>query len=153
LSSFLTLPLQSKVASPRNGIFRLIVVIDMVLRYRSALVTLAAQNFEQLVEFYHHFLQQEPGVSLPESYAEFELLDLRLGIFKPKQVSGGIGEDLLPGRCLGMGLCFEVESLEATIEHLSNLGYPPPGKIITASHGREIYAYDPEGNWLILHQS
>jgi hypothetical protein len=32
------------------------------------------------------------------------------------------------------------------------LGYPPPGEIITASHGREIYTYDPAGNRLILHQ-
>ncbi|EDX77907.1 hypothetical protein MC7420_7645 [Coleofasciculus chthonoplastes PCC 7420] len=35
---------------------------------------------------------------------------------------------------------------------MSNMGYPPPGEIIVASHGREIYAYDPNGNRLILHQ-
>jgi len=58
-----------------------------------------------------------------------------------------------PFPSLGMSLCLEVESLDAAIAHLSQLGCPPPGNILTASHGREIYAYDPDGNWLILHQS
>jgi hypothetical protein len=31
--------------------------------------------------------------------------------------------------------------------------YAPPGEITTASHGREIYAYDPNSNRLILHES
>jgi hypothetical protein len=53
----------------------------------------------------------------------------------------------------GMALCLEVGNLETTIAHLSNLGYPASSEIITASHGREIYAYDPERNWLILHEA
>lgn len=52
-----------------------------------------------------------------------------------------------------MSLCLEVRNLESAIAHLTALGYPPPGEILTASHGREIYAYDPAGNRLILHQS
>ncbi len=51
-----------------------------------------------------------------------------------------------------MSLCLDVENLEVAIAHLTQLGYPPSGDIITASHGREMYAYDPDGNWLILHQ-
>jgi hypothetical protein len=39
------------------------------------------------------------------------------------------------------------------IATLTHLGYPPPGEIIEASHGREIYAYDPAKNRLILHQA
>ncbi|MBF2028247.1 MAG: VOC family protein [Oscillatoriales cyanobacterium C42_A2020_001] len=58
-----------------------------------------------------------------------------------------------PSPPLGMSLCLEVESLERAIAHLSQLGCPPPGNILTASHGQEIYACDPDGNWLILHQS
>jgi hypothetical protein len=53
----------------------------------------------------------------------------------------------------GMSLCLEVEDLENAIAHLTALGYPPPGQIIIATHGREIYAYDPAGNRLILHQA
>jgi len=52
-----------------------------------------------------------------------------------------------------MSLCLEVADLEGAIAHLTQLGYPPSGAIITASHGREVYAYDPDGNWLILHQT
>ncbi|MBD0267928.1 MAG: VOC family protein, partial [Cyanobacteria bacterium Co-bin8] len=47
----------------------------------------------------------------------------------------------------------EVVDLEGAIAHLTTLGYPPPGPVMIASHGREIYAYDPDGNRLILHQS
>ena len=43
-------------------------------------------------------------------------------------------------------------NLEAAIAHLDVLGYLPPGEIMTASHGREIYAYDPIGNRLILYE-
>jgi hypothetical protein len=52
-----------------------------------------------------------------------------------------------------MSLCLEVASLEDSIDKLTQLGYPPLAQITTASHGREIYAYDPDGNRLILHQS
>jgi hypothetical protein len=52
-----------------------------------------------------------------------------------------------------MSLCLEVSDLEDAIAHITALGFPPPGEILTASHGREIYAYDPDGNRLILHQS
>ena len=33
------------------------------------------------------------------------------------------------------------------------LGIFKPKEILTASHGKETYAYDPDGNRLILHQS
>jgi hypothetical protein len=52
-----------------------------------------------------------------------------------------------------MSLCLEVTDLENAIAHVTALGYPPPGEIITGSHGREIYAYDPDRNRLIIHQS
>jgi catechol 2,3-dioxygenase-like lactoylglutathione lyase family enzyme len=154
----------------------------MALNCVSGLVTVAARDFNRLVEFYSQLLEQEPAVLLPNQYAEFELPGVRLGIFRPKGVEGreGARERGSEGKAIqnskfgsdrgefsrtadspeakiqnsprGMALCFEVEDLEGAIAHLTRLGYPPPGKIITASHGREIYAYDPEGNWLILHQ-
>ncbi|MHC5860203.1 VOC family protein [Nostoc sp.] len=52
-----------------------------------------------------------------------------------------------------ISLCLEVSNLEDAIAHLTSLGYPPPGEISIASHGKEIYAYDPDGNRLILHQA
>jgi hypothetical protein len=52
-----------------------------------------------------------------------------------------------------MSLCVEVADLDAAIARLVAIGYPPPGDMLTASHGREIYAYDPDGNRLILHEA
>ncbi len=128
----------------------------MALNCKSALVTLASQQFDGLVDFYCKLLNLRPVVLMPNRYAEFELPGVRLGIFQPKEEkkvggreSEGVEETRRDG---GMALCLEVEDLEAAIAHLTDLGYPPPGKIRIASHGREIYAYDPEGNWLILHE-
>ncbi|MGQ9872053.1 VOC family protein [Leptodesmis sp.] len=128
----------------------------MALNCAGALVTLAAQQFDGLVEFYCNLLGQPPAVWMPNQYAEFELPGVRLGIFQPKEKEERSeiqnSKFKIQNFPIGMALCLEVENLEAAIAHLTDLGYPPPGKILTASHGREIYAYDPEGNWLILHK-
>lgn len=115
-----------------------------------ALVTLAAFDFEQLLQFYSQLLQQQPQIFIPKVYAEFNLNGLRLGIFFPKEshlqeFSNSVGS--------GLSLCLEVEDLEQTIANLTRMGYPPLGHIVSASHGWEIYAYDPAFNRLILHQS
>ncbi len=133
----------------------------MSLHHTAALLTLASANFASLVQFYRRLLTQEPAVYRPNVYAEFHLAGLRLGIFHPKQESEPgskpAGPQFQPPSSQQhlnspMALCLEVTDLEAAIAHLTQLGYPPPGDILTASHGREIYAYDPDGNWLILHQ-
>lgn len=119
----------------------------MRLLCRSAWVTLAASEFDRAIEFYSRLLDQPPISLIPNTYAEFQLPDLRLGIYKPKK-----NEPLLSTPFPAISLCLEVEALEAAIEHLTQLNYPPPGEILTSSHGREIYAYDPDGNRLILYQ-
>ena len=98
--------------------------------------------------FYTQLLGQQPSY-IPNLYAEFQLPGLRLGIFKPKDNHQSEFELVKSG----MSLCLEVRDLEEVIAHLTSLGYPPPGDILTASHGREIYTYDPLFNRLILHQS
>ncbi|MCU0525856.1 MAG: glyoxalase [Elainella sp. Prado103] len=108
-----------------------------------------ADPIENLAEFYQVFFALEPAVQVPQVYTEFELPGLRLGIFKPKP-------DHHPefmGQAGSMSLCIEVECLEAAIERLRQIGYTTPLDIMTASHGRETYAYDPAGNRLILHES
>lgn len=120
------------------------------MQYAHALVTIAAVNFENLVNFYTKLLEQNPANLIPNVYAEFQLAGLRLGIFKPKQIHES--EFNISAKS-PLSLCLEVSNLELAIAHLAFLGYPPPGEITTASHGREIYAYDPNGNRLILHQS
>ncbi len=122
----------------------------MPFQCTNALLTLATDSLENLVLFYTEVLQQEPQPYIQSVYAEFQISGLRLGIFQPKLQAQAEFENNGKGR---MSLCLEVRDLESAIAHLTNVGYPPPGKIIIASHGKEVYAYDPDGNRLILHQS
>lgn len=122
----------------------------MAFGYQSAFVTLAVQEWEIMIDFYRQLLEQEPHPYLPKVYAEFQLIDLRLGIFFPQE---NHKQEFADSHRSGISLCIEVEDLSAAIEHLKTIGYPPPQEVITASHGQEIYAYDPQGNRLILHQA
>ncbi|MBD1918538.1 glyoxalase [Phormidium sp. FACHB-322] len=114
----------------------------------SAFVALASVNFEQLVGFYGELLNQSARPYQRDRYAEFQLPGLRLAIFKPKadQVAQFVASSG------AMSLCLEVTDLAGAIARLTDLGYAPPAPVLTASHGREVYAYDPDGNRLILHQ-
>jgi predicted enzyme related to lactoylglutathione lyase len=118
--------------------------------YSAAFVTIASINFDLVVGFYSQFLGSAPQPHLPHIYAEFSIAGLRLGIFAPKSTNQA---EFGQPQHSGMSLCLEVDHLEDTIAKLTQIGYPPTGQISTASHGREIYAYDPDGNRLILHQS
>ena len=117
--------------------------------YRGIFVTIATDKIELIVDFYSQLLHQQASVYLPSVYAEFQLEKLRIGIFQTKPERQGE----FVNHSSSMSLCLEVADLETAIAQTSDLGYPPPGEIIDASHGREIYAYDPGGNRLILHQS
>ena len=122
----------------------------MTLIYTKAFLTIAAPEIKILVKFYSQLLGQEPHLYIPNIYAEFDLIGLRLGIFQPKKESPVEFANAVNSV---MSICLEVEDLELAVAHLNTMGYPPPGKIMVASHGQEIYAYDPLGNRLILHQS
>ncbi|MEL7035023.1 MAG: VOC family protein [Cyanobacteria bacterium J06592_8] len=122
----------------------------MVLQCIDVFVTLAAPNLKILVQFYTELFGIQPQSLIPNVYAEFQLPGLKLGIFKPKATQI---EEFVSEAKTGISLCLEVVNLDSAIATLSALGYPPLGEILTASHGREIYAYDPLGNRLILHQS
>ncbi|HHP7245831.1 MAG TPA: VOC family protein [Elainellaceae cyanobacterium] len=122
----------------------------MALRCTSAWVTLATPSFEPLVQFYSQLLNASPHPYLPNAYAEFQIAGLRIGIFNPKSEHRAEFGD--PAGA-AMSLCFEVDNLEEAIARVTALGCSLPYDISTASHGREVYAYDPAGNRLILHQS
>lgn len=123
----------------------------MVFSYTDAFLTIAADDIQILVDFYSELFQHQPSVYLPPTYAEFQLKKLRIGIFKPKQEHQQQFANLSSNGSIS--ICLEVENLDMAIAHLSNMGYPPLGEITKASHGKEIYAYDPGKNRLILHQS
>jgi predicted enzyme related to lactoylglutathione lyase len=114
-----------------------------------AFVALATIKYQESIEFYCQLLGQKPQAYIPNVYAEFQLNQLRLAIFRPKQDNE---QEFANSGTSPMGICLEVENLEQAIAHLQAIGYPFSGKIMVASHGREIYAYDPDGNRLILHQ-
>jgi predicted enzyme related to lactoylglutathione lyase len=126
------------------------IMIKIDMRYNGIFITIATTNFDKLVNFYIQLLEQEPKKLIANVYAEFQISGFSLGIFKPKK-------DYEPEFAINtkspLSLCLEVSNLENAIAHLQSLGYPPPGEIDIASHGQEIYAYDPDGNRLILHQS
>jgi predicted enzyme related to lactoylglutathione lyase len=122
----------------------------MLFQYTEVFVAIATVNLDNLIDFYSKFFDKNPTSLIPDVYAEFQLTGLRIGIFKPKKSHELEFENSTKSK---ISLCIEVSNLEAAIAHLTNLGYPPPGQISIASHGREIYAYDPEGNRLILHQA
>jgi predicted enzyme related to lactoylglutathione lyase len=116
--------------------------------YQKAFITIAAVDLKTVVNFYQQLFDRQPDVYLDNIYAEFHLNDLCLGIFKPKdrpEFANSAGS--------GMSICLEVENLETAIAHLTEIGCSIPDKITTASHGKEIYIYDPVGNRLILHES
>lgn len=121
----------------------------MTIKYTDAFLTIATSDLDKAIAFYSQLLNQQPQPYIPNVYAEFTLRSLRLAIFKPKKDHEFEFSD---SRYSGMSICLEVVDLEATIEHLTDMGYPPSGEIKKASHGREIYAYDPMNNRLILHQ-
>ncbi|AUB40982.1 Catechol 2,3-dioxygenase or other lactoylglutathione lyase family enzyme [Nostoc flagelliforme CCNUN1] len=131
----------------------------MVFQYTNAFITIASVNCDNLVSFYTKLLEQKPVILIPNVYAEFNLVSMRLGIFKPKNTNESEFEAMSNDKPLcvyaksKISLCLEVSNLEDAIAHLTTLGYPPPGDISIASHGREIYAYDPDGNRIILHQA
>jgi predicted enzyme related to lactoylglutathione lyase len=126
----------------------------MTINYTDAFVTIAATDLEKAIAFYSKLFDQQPQTYVLNVYAEFKLefksQSWRLAIFKPKENNKA---EFSNSRNSGMNVCLEVADLSAAINHLTEMGYPPPGKIKVASHGLEIYAYDPMNNRIILHQS
>ncbi len=120
------------------------------MKITAAFVAIANNQAQALVPFYEAVLGCSPTVHVPQVYSEFQLPGLRLGIFNPKVEHQSEFRAAAFG---SMSLCLEVENLERAIAHLADLGYAPPGPIQSASHGQEVYAYDPSGNRLILHQA
>lgn len=146
---------------------------------RDAFVAIASIQWAQMVHFYRHLTNHPPNPHISHSYAEFSIGGLRIGLFHPK--ASHQPEFSYP-KGAGISLCLEVKDLEQSrivLDHIyatlpfasepSSMSFPidsspmersepvspqrPYGPIAIASHGRECYAYDPDGNRLILHES
>lgn len=112
-------------------------------------MALASAQITAQVSFYSKLLDISPQPNSP-TYAEFQLKGLRLALFTPNENNA---TEFAASTSGPMSLCIEVSDLKSAIARLQALGHAPPGEIMHTSHGQEIYAYDPDGNRLILHQS
>lgn len=121
-----------------------------MVRVTEVFVAIASVDLSRAVGFYQGFFESAPVVCDVDRYAEFHLPGLRLAMFCPNVAHRS--EFDYPARS-AMSFCVEVADLDGAILRLGTIGYPPPGAVITAAHGREIYAYDPDGNRLILHEA
>lgn len=116
-----------------------------------AFVALGSIKLDKLVAFYTKLFGQNPQPYQPKTYAEYQLPGLRLAIFVPKpdhQLEFGQSKQFKTG---SMSVCLQVSDLEQVIRELAVMNYPV-GNIITASHGKELYIYDPDGNRLIFYE-
>lgn len=120
------------------------------LNYSTAFVTIAADSFEAIVQFYERLLNQSPKPYVENRYAEFRLGGLRLGIFQPNETHQ---DEFAAGSSGAFSLCIEVMQLEEAIAAVLASGGACTEDIAHTSHGRETYAYDPAGNRLILHEA
>lgn len=131
----------------------------MALQYNVSFVTLASSNLDQLVAFYQCLFGLPPTLYVSKKYAEFQLLGLRLAIFQPQSENAS---EFMASRSGKVSICLDVKNLEHAIEAIEAAyeslsiepgDRPTMGKIMTPSHGREIYAYDMDGNRLLLHEA
>jgi predicted enzyme related to lactoylglutathione lyase len=120
-----------------------------MFNYSAALVTIAAIDFDRLLAFYSVLLQQPPQPYQPNVYAGFQIAGIDLGIFQPK--ASNIAE-FAQQKAGAVSICLSVDNLEKVLEHLASNGYTQTPTVTNASHGRECYLYDPDGNRIILHQ-
>ncbi|MEB3292565.1 MAG: VOC family protein [Synechococcales bacterium] len=132
-----------------SPVFLLPTSLLMSLEYQEIFVTLADPDGKSLIPFYQALFGIPPIVHIPEKYAEFQLARLRLSIFKPQSSQQSQFQTMRGG---SFSLCFVVEDLETAIATLCKLGYPPQGELRMEHHGREIHAFDPLGNRLILYE-
>ncbi|NEQ96477.1 MAG: VOC family protein [Cyanothece sp. SIO2G6] len=131
-----------------------------MLECKMAFVAIAVEQWDAMVQFYSHLLGQSPQSHRPNMYAEFSMGNIRIGLFQPKPAHQ---EEFANRRTAKMSLCLEVDNLEHS-QHMIDAAYcalspsiatvpTPYGEVAIASHGRECYAYDPDGNRLILHEA
>lgn len=120
----------------------------MASLYTYARIAIAAINFDEMQQFYTRILQQEPTSRIRDVFVEYQLPELRLDLFQPREANR---PEFQRNTRSTMNIVLEVRDIEAAAKHFASVGCQP-GKIIDAFHGKEFYAYDPAQNRLIVHQ-
>jgi catechol-2,3-dioxygenase len=119
--------------------------------FSRAWLAIAVQSLTGSVQFYQTLLGDGAVSRQIGKYIEFDLGDLRLGLFEPKP--NAAPEFDRRGQN-PMSLCLAVTDLDQTLTHLATQSLLPDGPppILLASHGRETYLFDPDGNRIILYE-
>lgn len=120
---------------------------DLIIK--QIFISIATVNWEGLIRFYSQLLGVNPTQLIPGKYAEFMINSVKIAIFTPK--AEHTTEFNQPQQS-PLSLCMIVEDLNNAIACLKSIDYPHTLSIHIASHGREIYVYDPDGNRIILYQ-
>lgn len=121
----------------------------MALAFHRAFLALGSNKFEESVAFYSKLLGREPAERIGDYYAAFELPEVRLGIFRPREQNSQDFENPVANQA-GLSLVFYVPDLPKAMETVLALGHPAPGPVAENSKGREVYVFDPTGNRIIL---
>ena len=107
----------------------------------AAIFSLRTPNFEQTLAFYGALLGEPERVE-PRQWAAFGLPGCRLIVWS------GPGAEVSHGNALQ--LCLQVANLDQAHTALGSLAAPLP--IREASHGRELFFSDPDGNEIVLYE-
>lgn len=120
----------------------------MASLYKCGRLAIAAIDFDEMRQFYSKILQQEPTRQIKDVYVEYQLPDLRIGLFKPRPDNR---PEFMHDTRSTASIVLEVTDIDAAIKHFNAVGCTL-GKIIDTFHGKEFYTYDPAQNRLIVHQ-
>lgn len=122
----------------------------MPVEFTEAFAAIGANDFPATVDFYRTLFAREPDERVRDVYVGFRLPGLHLGIFAPRAENRP--DFANPSDLRGsLSLVLRVPDVDRARKKLEALNPArPPGPIQPGSHGREFYAYDPEGNRLIV---
>lgn len=122
----------------------------MPVPYTEVFAAIGANDYPATVAFYGALFGREPDERIRDIYVAFRLPGLHLGIFAPRASNRpdfANPADLRGGLSLVMRVP-DVDQARAAVSALN--ATHPPGPIQPTNHGREFYAYDPEGNRIIV---
>ena len=122
----------------------------MPVPFTEVFAAIGANDFPATVAFYRALFGREPDERIRDIYVAFRLPGLHLGLFAPRESNRSHFENPA-GLRGGLSLVMRVPDVDQARAELAALNpVRPPGEIQPTSHGREFYAYDPEGNRIIV---
>lgn len=101
------------------------------------LVSIATADLARLEAFYTALFKAPPQFWQGDRYCEYHVANLRLGLYSSNN-------SRFVTVASAMSLCVQVAELEPWLT--------PDMVVKTASHGREVEVYDPDGNRIVLHE-